>query len=263
MKDPTFSAAAGSGAALARRPFLLGLGGVALSRGPAAAAAQGPGPFPIRYPTARTARPMKIGIVGAGRVGTMLGELWLRAGHQVMFSGRGPASSVKDVTDRLPGSLAGTSAQAAAFGDVVMLSVPYAAMPDIARDLGPSLRGKVVLDVANPLRGDGEIGRAALAKGTGLATAEYFPGALIVRGFNSVPVPDMGLESNRPGEKAGIMLAADDPRAMAMGERLVRDAGFDPVPVGPLAAASRFEHSSPAFGVRTAAEIRRILGLKP
>jgi predicted dinucleotide-binding enzyme len=242
-----------------RRIVALALAALALPRAAAAAA----GPAAIPHPIPRTARPIRIGVIGSGRVGGTLGEIWLKAGHQVMFSDRDPRT-VKGLTDRLPAARGGTAAQAAAFGEVVLLSVPYGAMPDIARDLGPALRGKVVFDTGNPsLARDGEMARAALAKGSGRASQDFLPGTRLVRGFNVIGYQSMGAEAHRPGDKVGVMLAADDAGALALGERLVRDAGFDPVVVGGLASAARFELGGPAAGVKTAAQLRALLGLRP
>ena len=103
---------------------------------------------------------------------------------------------------------------------------------------------------------------AALAKGSGNAIVEMLPGVRIVRGFNTFSHTVMASEAHRPGEKVGVPMVATDPEAMAIGARLVRDAGFEPVEVsGGMAAANRFELGGPAAGVKTAAELRQILKL--
>jgi predicted dinucleotide-binding enzyme len=217
--------------------------------------------FPIPHPIPKTAQPMKIGVIGSGHVGGTLGEIWLKAGHQVMFSGR-TAASVKAQTDRLPGSRGGSPLEAIAFADVVLIAVPFGAWPDVARDYGAALRGKIVFETTNPTTPrDGALATAALAKGSGVTVGEFLPGAKIVRGFNAFGAVSMAGEAHRPGAKVGIPLAANDPAAMAAGVRLVRDAGFEPIEVGDLASAGRFELRSPAAGVKTAAELRSILGL--
>jgi predicted dinucleotide-binding enzyme len=247
------------------RRRLVGLAGLLAAAGlvahqPAMAA---PAPV-IPHPIPKTSGPpLKIGVVGSGQVGGALGEVWLRAGHQVMFSDKNPAT-VKAIIDRLPNARGGTTDEAVAFADVVLLTVPYMAMPEISRDLGPALRGKIVFDTGNPnLVRDGDMARTALAKGSGLASAEFLPGARLVRGFSSFGAGSMASEAHRPGEKAGVMLASNDPQALATGVRLVRDAGFDPVVVGDLASARRFELGTPVAGVKTAAQIRGLLNLQP
>src|SRR2546421_9359499 len=78
--------------------------------------------------------PLKIGIIGSGRIGGTMGEHWVKAGHEVFFSSRHP-ESLKELVDRLgPKAHAGTPREAAAFGDVIFIAVPYSAMPEIGRD---------------------------------------------------------------------------------------------------------------------------------
>ena len=130
---------------------------------------------------------LKIGIVGSGRMGGTLGELWLKAGHEIMFSSL-DLEHDKALAARLGGKArAGTSREAAAFGEVVLIAVPYAALPQVGRDLADLIKGKVVLDTSNPIPGrDGDVAVWAREKGAGLASAELLPGARLVRTFNAV-----------------------------------------------------------------------------
>jgi hypothetical protein len=102
-----------------------------------------------------------------------------------------------------------------------------------------------VLDAGNPnVRRDGPIAEAAVAKGGGLATAEHLPGARIVRGFNQLNFKVFLSEAHRAGERVAVPLASDDKEALAVVSRLVTDAGFEPVVVGPLAAGKSFDRAS-------------------
>jgi len=206
---------------------------------------------------------LKIGVIGSGRIGGTLGELWVKAGYPVMFSSLDLAHD-KELAARLgPLASAGTAAQAAAFGDVVLVSVPYSAVPQIARDVADSVKGKVILDTSNPIPSrDGDMANAVRAKGTGLASQEYFAGARLVRAFNSVGFNSLRSESNRAGDKVAIPLAGDDAAALEVAKRLVVSAGFEPVVVGGLAKAKEFDPGTPAFGkALTAAELRKTLGM--
>src|SRR5579872_3128158 len=94
--------------------------------------------------------PLKIGIIGTGHIGGALATLWSKAGHEVMISSRHPGE-LKSLAHSLgPKAQVGTPRAAAAFGDVVLISVPYAATPQIGRDLAHELAGKVVIDTGNP-----------------------------------------------------------------------------------------------------------------
>jgi predicted dinucleotide-binding enzyme len=205
----------------------------------------------------------RIGIIGAGRVGGTLGELWANAGYEVMFSSLDLAQDRALAARVGHGARSGTPAEAAAFGDVVLVSVPYAALPQIGRDHAGALRGKVVLDTSNPVQSrDGEMAVAAREKGTGVASAELLPGVRLVRAFNCVGYTALRSEAHRSGEKVGIPLAADDRDALATAMRLVEAAGFEPVVVGGLARARLFDVGTPVFGKALAAgELRKALGV--
>ena len=206
---------------------------------------------------------MKIGVIGSGRVGGTIGGLWVKAGYEVMFSAR-EIGEVKALVAGLgPGARAGTPREAAAFGEAVLISVPYSALPQIGRDYAAELKGKAVLDTCNPIQGrDGDMAVAARAKGTGIASVEFLPGVRLVRAFNCVGYTSMRSEAHRAGERLAIPLAADDAAALEIAIRLVRDAGFEPVVVGALARAKEFDVGTPVFGrALTARELRKVLGI--
>ena len=212
-----------------------------------------------------TARPMKIGFIGSGNIGGAIGELLAKAGHEVLFSSRNP-DNLKPLVARVgPRARAGTPREAIAFGDVVFLGVPYSSMPQIGQDYARELKGKIVLDAGNPsVRRDGPIAEAAVAKGAGVATAEHLPGARIVRAFNQLNFKVFLSEAHRSGDRVAVPLAGDDPEALAVASRLVADAGFEPVVVGPLAAGKSFDSSAPIFlKALTARELREVLKLPP
>lgn len=207
---------------------------------------------------------MKIGIIGAGRIGGTLGELWVKAGHQVLLSSRHP-ENLKDLADRLgPLARVGTPREAAAFGDVILISVPYGALPQVGRDFADEMRGKIVLDPANPFpHRDGAMAEEARRKGTGVASPEYLPGVRLVRAFNTIPFSTLRSEAHRAGERVAVPLAADDQEALKIASRLVEDAGFEPVVVGPLARAKDFDVGTSVFGKGlTARELRHSLGIE-
>ncbi len=207
--------------------------------------------------------PLKIGIVGAGRVGGTLSEFWAKAGHEVLVSSLDAEADRALAAKIGTRARAGSSRDAAQFGDVVLVSVPYSALPKIGQDIGDALRGKVVLDTCNPVPArDGDMAKEALAKGTGIASTALLPGVRLVRAFNCVGVGTLRSETNRAGEKVGIPLAADDAGALAVAERLVRDAGFEPVVLGGLARAKEFDYGTPVFGKgRTPTELRAMFKL--
>jgi predicted dinucleotide-binding enzyme len=187
---------------------------------------------------------MRIGIVGAGMIGSTVAKLWVDAGHEVRLSSRHPEALTTLVRGLGARASAGTPKEAAEFGGVVMLTVPLKAVPDLARDLAPSLTGKVVLDTGNAyVRRDGEAARQASAHPLGSAgwAAAMFPGSRWVKALNTVYYKTLEAEAHRRGDGLGIPLAGDDADALDRAAQLVRDAGFDPVIVGPLARGREFE----------------------
>ena len=237
-------------------PFLGLLAALALALTPLTAQAQS---------TPQTSKPMKIGFIGAGNIGGAIGELFARAGHEVFFSSRNPDNLAPLVARVGPRARAGTPSEAIAFGDVVFLGVPYSSMPQIGQDHAAALKGKIVLDAGNPnVRRDGPMAEAAVAKGAGLATAGYLPGARIVRAFNQLNNKVFLSQAHRAGDKVAVPLAGDDAEALAVASQLVADAGFEPVVVGPLAAGKSFDSSAPIFlKTLTARELREALKLPP
>jgi len=211
-------------------------------------------------PLARAAdgRKLKIGAIGSGNVGGALGGVWVKAGHEVMFSSRSLDHDRALAAKLGRGARAGTPREAAAFGEVVLVSVPYGALPAVGKDLGDLLKGKVVIDTCNPFPGrDGDIAVWARKKGAGLASAELLPGARIVRAFNAIGSYSMGEAHREPG-RVGMPIASDDAQAVAIASPLIRDIGYEPVLVGGLAMGKYLVPGTPLAGEHTPAEIKRI-----
>ena len=209
---------------------------------------------------------MRIGIIGSGHIGGTIGGLWVKAGHPVLFSSRHP-EELKDLVAGL-GALAqaGTVEQAIAFGDVLFIAVPYGALPQIGQDYGAALKGKIVLDACNAVaaRDGNTIAEEVERDGIGIVSQKYLPGTRLVRAFNTLSYKIFASEANRPDPKLAVPIAGDDPEAVQVAAGLVRDAGFDPVVVGKLADAKRFQRGTPGYGQAvTAAELRQKLSLTP
>ncbi len=218
---------------------------------------------PSRTDAETDAKPLKIGIIGTGRIGGALAKHWAKAGHELLISSRHPEELQNLARSLGPKVRAGTPREAAKFGDVVLISVPYAATPQIGRDLKTELAGKIVLDTGNPYPSrDGEMAEEARRKGTGVASAEFLPGVRLVRAFNAINSDDLASEAHRAGDAVAIPLAGDDAEALKVAQRLVRDAGFEPVVVGGLSRAKDFDVGTRVYTrLLTAKELRKALGL--
>ncbi|MCB1956224.1 MAG: NAD(P)-binding domain-containing protein [Rhodocyclaceae bacterium] len=111
---------------------------------------------------------------------------------------------------------AGTPSAAARFGDVVLVSVPCGALPQLGKDLAPLLAGKGVLETGNPFPGrDGAMAAPARALGTGMASAQFLPGVRRLRVFSSIPHHALQSEAHRPEPRVGVPLGGDDPDGLA------------------------------------------------
>ena len=205
-----------------------------------------------------TAAPMKIGIIGSGNIGSTVGTLWVKAGHQVLFSSRHP-EELKPLVDGLgPLARAGTVKEALTFGDVVFIGVPYGAYPQIGKDYAKEFVGKIVLDAGNAvLARDGEIAKPARENGVALTSAKLLAGARIVRAFNILSFRKVASNANRPDGRIAMPIASDDQEALKLALGLVRDAGFDPVIVGSLQRSKLFEQGGPLYGAEISAQEMR------
>ena len=217
-------------------------------------------PAPAR---AQGSSPSRIGVIGSDTIGGTIGGLWVKSGHPVLFSSRHP-EELKGMVAKL-GSLAqaGSVEQAVAFGDALFIAVPYGAIPQIGRNYSAAMKGKVMLDACNAVQArDGAIADEVEQNGIGITTQKYFPGVHVVRAFNTMSYAVFAREANRPAPKLAIPIAGDDPKAVQVAAALVRDAGFDPVTVGTLADARRFQRGQPGYGQQvTAAELKQKLSL--
>jgi hypothetical protein len=192
---------------LDRRDFFgLALGGLALGLAavsPRAARAQA------------TGAKLKIATIGAGREGGALGTLFAKEGHPVMFSSRNPDSLKDLVASAGPNAKAGTVAEAVAFGDVVLIAVPYTAMEQIAKDYGPALATKqLVFDVSNPIpRRDGDdfVKKINDQGGAGVASAKMLPGTRYLP-FAMPPMSTGSKPSSLISALASSMAFASSPR---------------------------------------------------
>jgi predicted dinucleotide-binding enzyme len=210
---------------------------------------------------------MNIGIIGSGNIGLTVGKHWLDAGHTVRFAARDLDKLRASLRGLGPGAAAVAPAEAATFGDVVFFAPPFGAWPQLARELGPLLRGKIVVDATNPYPDrDGDLARQVIAagRGSGAYVASLLPGAQVVKAFNTLYYVTLAQEAHRAGDRLALPLAGDDAAAVTRVAGLVRDAGFDPVPLDSLARAKDFDAGSPAYNRPvSAAELSRVLERVP
>ncbi|MEE1927414.1 NADPH-dependent F420 reductase [Streptomyces sp. TRM 70351] len=199
---------------------------------------------------------MRIGILGAGHIGSTLARHFDRIGHEVVISNsRGP-DTLEDVVADIGGSVRAVTAEdAARFGEVVVVSIPYGHYRDLPAD---ALRDKVVIDTCNyyPER-DGQDRELDTDTTTSSEKIKEHTGSNLVKAFNAIyweHLRDRARPKGDPGRLA-IPLSGSDDGAKAVVAGLVRDIGFDPVIAGNLGQGGRRHQPGTAvYGAELSAE---------
>lgn len=221
---------------------------------------------------------MRIGVLGAGLMGSALGGRWAARGHEVTFSYARDRRRLEALANAAgPGARSGLPADAVRASDAVLLAAPWHRLDDVLAQAGP-LDGRIVISCSLPMAPDD----SALALGLTTSGAEVLAGrtrARVVSAFNTVPselISALGDPSTTgDAETAAVAYCGDDEGAKRAVEPLLRDAGFEPVDAGPLRIARYLEPFGllvaqlayerglgPALGYRWVAPARRTDGAR-
>jgi 8-hydroxy-5-deazaflavin:NADPH oxidoreductase len=181
---------------------------------------------------------MKIGIIGAGNVGTGLGKRLAASGHDIVVSFGRTAENVADAARKIGGGAeVGTLQEAARHGDVVIVATPWIVTLETIRQVSSELEGKTVWDTTNPFKTDMSGLEIGLSTSAGEEIAKAAPGANVVKA-----VPPFAEVLHSPstrvnGERPGVFVCGNDPGARAIILKLVSDIDADGVDAGPLSLA--------------------------
>ncbi len=183
---------------------------------------------------------MNIGILGTGNMGSGLGKLWAEKGHRVRFGSRDPGKARQLATSIGPNASGGSVVEAAAFGDAVLLAVPWRGVKETVSAAG-SLRGKTLIDCSNPMTDD----YMELVVGHDTSGAEEVaklaPGANVVKALNHVYAQIIHSSPRFGEQSATVFFCGDDAAAKNTVAGLIREIGFEPVDSGPLRNARYIE----------------------
>lgn len=188
---------------------------------------------------------MNIGIIGSGNVGSTLGELWAKAGHQVMFSFSRHPERLQTLANRIgSNATSGTPAEAANFADIVLFAPNFWLVQEAIAQAG-SLAGKIVIDTTNPYRWgeNGGIVRMISENISGAETIQkLMPGARLVKAYSSFQPSALQRLAERPlDQRLAVAIASDDEAAKAIVAELAKDSGGCPFDLGSLRNASLME----------------------
>lgn len=175
---------------------------------------------------------MRIGIIGTGRIGSILARILVAADHRVVLANaRGPESLAPLVTELGPAASAAHPAEAAALAEVLVLMVPF----DTVRGLLPqdAVRGTVLVDATNAFGGAGKP-RDLDGKGSSELVAAWYPDARIVKSLNTMHFETLAVAGTSSGPRLAHFTAGDDGKAKEIVAGIIADLGFAPVDTGPL-----------------------------
>lgn len=192
---------------------------------------------------------MKIGIIGSGNIGGTLGQHWAKVGHEVMFSSRHP-EELQDMAQKVNAKV-GNLKETAAFGEVILLAIPYGKVPEVAQQIG-ELDSKILIDAGNPYpQRDGDIAQQIIDDESQTATgyiASLFPGAKTVKAFNSIYFKVLDEKAFQSGEeRIAVQIAGDNNSAKEILKKLIEEIGFAPQDIGTLDKSTIFEPNAPLY----------------
>ena len=203
-----------------------------------------------------------VGIIGAGKLGTVLARLSVAAGYPTLIAASGDAAAIELIIDVMsPGAVATNAKDAAIRADMVILAVPLSRFRDLPLT---RLHGKVVVDAMNywpPVDG---IHSEFEERASSPLVAAAIPGAAVVKSFSHLGYHQLDEDARPAGaaDRHAIAVAGDDHGAVTAVADLIDRLGFDPVIAGPLEAGSRFGPGSDLFGISTdRAAVERLLGI--
>ncbi|WP_022872110.1 NADPH-dependent F420 reductase [Nesterenkonia alba] len=214
--------------------------------------------------SASSVRPLTVGILGAGRVGTAVGRQAVRAGHTVKIATGRPAEDIKLLTEVIVPGAEAVNKEDLQGADLIITAVPLHKYRSIDTSV---LQGHIVVDTMNywaPV--DGLMEEFEGDRSTSEVIAEFFGDVKLVKTLNHIGYGDLEVDSHPPGDpnRRALAVASDHDDAKALVMQFIDSLGYDPVDAGPLSAGRAFENGTEIFnGRHTAEQMRQLLQEHP
>ncbi len=184
--------------------------------------------------------PATIAVIGTGNVGPSLGYAFGGVGHEVIYGARSPDSdAARAAVAKTPGGSVMPIAEAAARAEVVVLAVPWEAIPSTVEQLG-DVTGRVVVDATNPLKADLSGLSVSGDTSAGEQVAAMLPGARVVKAFNTTGAGNLASASYPDGPLV-MLICGDDPDAKASVADIAQSIGFEALDAGGIEVSRRLE----------------------
>jgi NADPH-dependent F420 reductase len=185
---------------------------------------------------------MKLAVIGSGNIGKSIGSWASRKDYQVIFSAKNEQHAQEAAKKAGDNAKAADVKEAVEMADLVLLAVPYDAVKEVISQVGPQLKGKVLIDATNALTEDYSALKVGFTTSAAEEIAKLAPGAKVVKAFNTVFASVYASQNPKiNGNTISIFYAGDDPDAKAKVAELIDKMGFDAVDAGPLKAARNLE----------------------
>ncbi|HEV3282093.1 MAG TPA: NAD(P)-binding domain-containing protein [Acidimicrobiales bacterium] len=208
----------------------------------------------------------RVGVVGAGKIGTAVARAAVAGGYDVVISGSGGVERIELIVEVLAtGAHAVTTDDVVHHADLIMLAVPMHRFRELPRDL---FAGKILVDAMNYWNeidgADEELASAPM--GTSVVVQQHFPSARVVKSLNHLGYFkfDQGRRPRGAPDRLAMAAAGNDPVAVAAVMQLIDRLGFDAVEAGSLGAGAALQPGGPVFGIgHSADELTRLLRPEP
>ena len=182
-----------------------------------------------------------IGIIGIGNIGQALAKHLAKAGYSIRISSDKGADTLRELAKKIGPNVIATSAGEAGEADIVILSVPWARLPDAVKKI-PKGSGKVVVDTSNNILSMDPFQLADIgSKSTGEFVASLIPGVHLVKAFNTLPAALLASDPVTGGGSRTIVYSGDDSEAKNVAKELIASLGFNPLDLGSLQIGGKLQ----------------------